>query len=68
MKKIFFTTLPYILFALCALGIFAFTTGCFYLIGIGLCVAANVAPTSGILIYSLLLGGCAATIFIIEEM
>ena len=67
MKKIFFRCLPYIIFTLCTLGIFALFSGCIYMIGIGLCIMANVAPTIGIPIYSLLGGVIAATIFVIEE-
>lgn len=58
---------PYILFALCALGVLLLTTAITYGCALGICAIADVAPTAGLKILSIIIGTFAAVLFIVEE-
>jgi len=63
MRKI----LPYILFALCALGVLFITTAIAYGCALGFCAIASIVPTAGLKILSVIIGTFAAVLFIVEE-
>lgn len=67
MKKIFYTALPYILFALVAVLVFGFFFGAAYGLCILVCLATGKSLTLGLLVFALCVGTFAATVFIMEE-
>ena len=67
MKKIFYTALPYILFALITMLVFGFFFGATYGLCILVCLIAEKSITSGALVYALMVGAFAAGVFIAEE-
>ena len=67
MKKIFYTALPYILFALVAVLVFGFFFGVAYGLCVLVCLAMGKSFTLGLLVFALWVGTFAATVFIMEE-